>query len=364
MPPAAEVPSTTTSASPGRAVQRHHHAGRRLVVRVRVDVAVDVRRGSRAPRRARSRSTCGSSRCGAARRDRRELRRELADHEVRAAPLDRARTRPRPRTASSRRCRAAPRSRRGARRARRGPRGCGAPPSAHRRGGGSCRGSRARRRRARRPLRRAPSTGRSRSVRRAGAARAGAIDVGRAGARCSPLHDNGCPDRPVQFDRRLRSSVASSWRASRRSRGAGSRRARPRRARRSCRSTTPMQHVSQCEISETLTAAPAVGANAYRRSTRAPPVNTGTGAPGTFVATKSQHFSMPPNSAVVVAVGSRFSMPASALVICSAGSARQLRTSTPTAPHALGRIVDVGRHREARRREAIAAARRRRPCAG
>ena len=48
-------------------VQRHHHAGRRLVVRVRVHVALDVVEQLRASRRARSRSTCGSSRCGAPR---------------------------------------------------------------------------------------------------------------------------------------------------------------------------------------------------------------------------------------------------------------------------------------------------------
>ena len=65
MPPAADVPSTTTSASPGRSVQRHHDAGRRLVVRVRVDVALDRVEAWPAPRRVRTRAPRG--RRGAAR---------------------------------------------------------------------------------------------------------------------------------------------------------------------------------------------------------------------------------------------------------------------------------------------------------
>src|SRR6185503_19083724 len=53
----------------------------------------------------------------------------------------------------------------------------------------------------------------------------------------------------------------------------------------------------------------------------------GTGAPGTFDVTKSQHFNMPPNSAVVVDVGNRLRTPASVLVICNAGSARHPLTN-------------------------------------
>ena len=68
--------------------------------------------GSRSPRGPRG---------GAPPRGRRELRRELAADEVLAARARSARRWPRPRSWWCRRCRAAPRSRRGARRARRGP---------------------------------------------------------------------------------------------------------------------------------------------------------------------------------------------------------------------------------------------------
>ena len=50
----------------GRAVHRHDHAGRRLVVRVGVHVALDVIGKLRA-RPGSVSHTCGSSRCGAAR---------------------------------------------------------------------------------------------------------------------------------------------------------------------------------------------------------------------------------------------------------------------------------------------------------
>ena len=76
--------------------------------------------------------------------DRRELRRELAEHEVLAALLDEAERRGVPEERWCRRCRAAPRSRRAARTARPGPRGPGAPPTARRRGDGRSPGSRAR----------------------------------------------------------------------------------------------------------------------------------------------------------------------------------------------------------------------------
>ena len=98
-----------------------------------------------------------------------------------------------------------------------------------------------------------------------------------------------------------------------------------------------------CEISATLNAAPAGGANAYSRSTRAPATYTGTGAPGMFDVTKSQHLSMPPNNAVVVAVGSRLRTPAIVLVIWSAGSARQPRMSVRSAAmRSRGSSIDVG----------------------
>ena len=105
----------------GRAAQLHRHAGRGLVV------------GERVRRRRRSSAdgigwspgvaamTTGSSRCGAAAQRVGELRRELAEHEVLAAPLDRARTWRRPRTRWCRRCRARSPSRRAARTARASP---------------------------------------------------------------------------------------------------------------------------------------------------------------------------------------------------------------------------------------------------
>ena len=123
-PPAPDVASTSTRPSSPRAAHVDHHAGRRLVVRVRVGVDGRRRRRARGGCRARTRSTIGSSRCGAARGDRRELRRELAEHEVLGCAARRGRTRRRPRTRCCRRCRAAPRSRRGARTGRRGRRGC------------------------------------------------------------------------------------------------------------------------------------------------------------------------------------------------------------------------------------------------
>ena len=108
--------------------------------------------------------TCGSSRCGAARVTCGELRRELADHEVRAAPLDEPERRRVPeerRAADAEQHLVAVGEREevgetAADAARR--------PTARRRGGGSCRGSRARRRRARRRPRRAPSTDRIRTA--------------------------------------------------------------------------------------------------------------------------------------------------------------------------------------------------------
>ena len=130
--------------------------------------------------------TCGSSRCGAERGDRGELRRELADHEVRAALLDEAEH---GRVPEERRAAVADqhlvavgqREQLGDAR-----RGSGARRRARRPCGGSCRGSRARRRRARRPLRAAPSTGRSRSARRGGG-----VSVGISMARVrSPNHDS------------------------------------------------------------------------------------------------------------------------------------------------------------------------------
>ena len=215
--------------------------------------------------------------------------------------------------------------------------------------------------------RRAPSTGRSRSDRRSAADRR-EDDAGvgiRAGAVAHPRHDNGCPRsvgsvRSVDQLRQVDQVVASNS-------------SNPRR--RQSTSTVGVGHggrvdrrrrCSTCRCarsSEMFTAAPAVGANAYMRSTCAPAANTGTGAPGTLVATKSQHFNMPPKSAVVVEVGSRFSTPASALDMRSAGSARQLRTSTPTpAPARPDRRCrqepGSGRVRSGCRRP------RRRPCAG
>ena len=120
IPPAADVPSTTTSASPARAVQVDDHAGRGLVVRVRVHVAVDaVGQDGRLAGRGLAHLRVVEVRRGA--RDLRELRRELADHEVRAAALDETERGRVPERAWSRRCRAAPRSRRGARTGRRSP---------------------------------------------------------------------------------------------------------------------------------------------------------------------------------------------------------------------------------------------------
>ena len=95
--------------------------------------------------------------------------------------------------------------------------------------------------------------------------------------------------------------------------------------------TIPMQHELQCDTRVTLTAEPDGGANAKKASTAAPPTNTGIGAPGTFDVTKSTHFSMPPNNAVDVVVGSRFSTPARVEVSRNAGSARHPRTSVPIA---------------------------------
>ena len=118
--------------------------------------------------------------------------------------------------------------------------------------------------------------------------------------------------------------------------------------------TKPMQHMSMCEIRDTFTAAPAGGANVYMRSTRAPPVYTGTGAPGTFVATKSQHFSIPPKSAVVVVVGSRFSTPANGPVSWRNGLGPLLLHERADGAHALARVGDGDRDREPRRREAVA----------
>ena len=88
MPLAPEVPSTSDERVVAvGAVNRHHHAGRGLVVRVGVHVALDVIGELRTLARRR----LAHLRVVEVRRGpggRRELRRELADHEVRALALD------------------------------------------------------------------------------------------------------------------------------------------------------------------------------------------------------------------------------------------------------------------------------------
>ena len=121
-PPAPEVASTRTSASPASAGRStgDHHAGRGLVVGPgdRVGGRVGGRRGRVA------RLGLDHDRLGQERRRRgrlRELARELAVGQVQGALAHQARPRRRPRTPSCRRCRARPRSRRGPRTARASP---------------------------------------------------------------------------------------------------------------------------------------------------------------------------------------------------------------------------------------------------
>ena len=233
-------------------MHRHHHAGRRFVVRVRVRVAVDgfrtvdglarnrlvnrriveVRRVARRRWRTSTRTRRARGACSCARS---------------------SRTRPHPRTSSIRRSRPAPRSRQGARTARRDRCESGRRPTSPRRADDSCRGSRAQRRRARRRPRRAPSTDPNRSGRRAGGDRA----AGR-GRRLSPRHVSG----PSERDRKSYASPSISSKPKRRAStstpGSGTA---------VVSITMPTQHVSQCEISVTLNAAPDGGPNAYSRST-------------------------------------------------------------------------------------------------
>ena len=142
----------------GGPLERHGHAGGGLVVGEAVGVDVGV------GHRERVRAGIGEEvgRLVEVRRgggDLGELRRELAEAEVLAAPIDEPEARRRPRTRWCRRCRAAPRSRRGGRAAR--PARCGAPRPRTAPGpaGGRCRGSRGRRRPAPRRPRGGPSTG-------------------------------------------------------------------------------------------------------------------------------------------------------------------------------------------------------------
>ena len=115
IPPAADVPSTTTSASP---------AGRCRSTITPVDVSLcgyaytspsTVSGCDRASRPARSRTLAGRRGAAPSRVDLRELRGELADHEVRAPAFDETERRRVPEQWWSRRGRAAPRSRRAGR---------------------------------------------------------------------------------------------------------------------------------------------------------------------------------------------------------------------------------------------------------
>ena len=111
----------------GRATGRHH-AGGGLVVRPRV--RVDAR--LRAQRRRAAGVGPDHHRLAQERRARGhvgELRGELAEHQVLGPLAAPARTPPRPRTRSRRRCRAPPRTRPGGRTGSRAPPGPGAPGS-------------------------------------------------------------------------------------------------------------------------------------------------------------------------------------------------------------------------------------------
>ncbi len=138
------------------------------------------RAGSRSPPGRR-----GAARSGSPRRTSRRIRRRRRA----GCAVRRGRTQPSPRRPWSPRCSGAPRSRRAARTARRGPRGPGARPTGHLRGGARSRGSRELHPRARRPPRCGPWTDLSRSARRRGS--------GRGGARGRPVSSS--PDEPIRW---------------------------------------------------------------------------------------------------------------------------------------------------------------------
>ena len=127
--------------------------------------------------------------------------------------------------------------------------------------------------------------------------------------------------------------------------------------------TTPMQQCRSARSARRSRPRPPVARTRTCARRARPPRTPGTGAPGTLVATKSQHFNIPPNSEVVVAVGSGSARPRAGPVSCSAGSARHCCTSARTACTRSCGIGDRGRHREARGREVVAA-RCRRPRGG
>ena len=117
----------------------------------------------------------------------------------------------------------------------------------------------------------------------------------------------------------------------------------------------PIPQVSRCESNATLTAAPEVGPKPYSRRTSEPANQLRSWLPGTLVATKSMPFNIDPKIEVVTSLrkvaedaGQDVGQPDRGLVPPRSGHRSQ-------GPHALGRIVDRRRQREAHRREPIPA---------